>query len=1081
MIRKPLVQRLLALLLMVAILWGAFPAGTVESALADQIGTVTADGVNVRKQPSSNSTAWFKVSRGHQVTVLDSTTRGGVTWYKVNTIHPDPDNDHTYVGYIQGDFLSVSGVAAPVVTTAPSGGSGSASTNTTVTGATGTITNGEVNFRATEGGEVLSKLDRGTVVELLSIPSVIDSSHWYQVRYDGKIGYVQAPFIRVTSTGSGAATVPTVTAAPVSTPTGYVKLILSSANLRKSPGGAVQAQWETQGQMLPVVGATSTQGGYTWYPVSFNGATLYVRGDCVQLVTGDGSVPEAPPTAAPEVTAAPVVTAAPTVQSGSYVKLILSSANLRVTPGGKKADQWEKTGEVLAIQGTPVVQDGYAWYPVVYGRNNYWVRGDCVQVLTQSEATITVTAAPSVSAIGYVKTTLSGVNLRLKPAGDYVRQVDKNVVLPMLAPAEEKNGYAWYYVAVGDVRGYVRGDCVVVCDANGNTSSVAPTTAPTSAPVQAVGYVKLTTDKVNLRQKPGGKVVEQLPVNLILPMTAAATASGAYSWYPVRTNDGKTGYVRSDCITLCDASGNALVQATPTPEVVVTTGYVKITASSTNFRKTPGGTKISSLEKNKVWPMVGATTSANGYTWYPIRVNDQTGYVRGDCAFQLSAAQTEAYLANGTVPAKAETPDTSATTQVSYVRTVVDKVNLRASASKDASAPYNVALGTVMAYNDTRTVGGSLWYKVIYSNNEVWVLGSCVKVMTAAEYQQYIAANPAATPQPQVVKGHVKTTSSGVNLRTQANGDKIIGRIDKGVTMPYSADPVVVRGYTWYYVTAPDGQVGYIRGDCAEPVQADGSPVPTQAPIQGGGSTSSGTSGQEASYKTLRKGSSGTAVKEMVAELKAQGYFSGSITSSFTSSVETAVKSFQKAKGLTVDGVAGPKTLHALFGTVPEGSGSSDNLTMAIYPAEKIDWYSGGIQQLWPKGANFKVYDVKTGIVWWAHRWSGGNHVDAEPLTAADTARLCKTYGVSSADKIESNNLWQRRPLLVTIGNRTFACSLYGIPHNYPEGDTISTNNYKGQLCIHFTNSKTHASNKVDTYHTEAIEYAWRNAPNGRK
>jgi len=44
------------------------------------------------------------------------------------------------------------------------------------------------------------------------------------------------------------------------------------------------------------------------------------------------------------------------------------------------------------------------------------------------------------------------------------------------------------------------------------------------------------------------------------------------------------------------------------------------------------------------------------------------------------------------------------TATVSYVQTIVDKVNLRASASKDAHAPYNVAIGTVLAYNDTKTV-----------------------------------------------------------------------------------------------------------------------------------------------------------------------------------------------------------------------------------------------------------------------------------------------------------------------------------------------------------------------------------------
>ena len=103
-----------------------------------------------------------------------------------------------------------------------------------------------------------------------------------------------------------------------------------------------------------------------------------------------------------------------------------------------------------------------------------------------------------------------------------------------------------------------------------------------------------------------------------------------------------------------------------------------------------------------------------------------------------------------------------------------------------------------------------------------------------------------------------------------------------------------------------------------------------------------------------------------------------------------------------------------------------------------------------------------------------------EPLTAADTARLCKAYGVTSSSEIKSKNLWQRRPCLVTIGSQTFACSLYGIPHDEKD-QTITTNAWPGVLCIHFTNSWTHGSKKVDSYHTEAIQYAIDNAPNGHK
>ncbi len=972
------------------------PTERITARAAGAYGKTTANGVRVRKQPSTDADYWFRIDMGYVCQLLETTTSRGVTWYKVNVEHPDDGNTRTYVGYIHGDYFTPltdeeaaaweknpvqPGKTSTGTATAPSAGSGTAAGNTTASaGAMGQITNGGVNFRETEGGSVIQKLDRGTVVELLSIPATIDDNHWYRVRYNGREGYIQAPFIKVVSGGASS------------------------------------------------------------------------------------------------VTPTPTTAAGAGMAAGGYVKLVLSSANLRLTPGGKVAAQWEKTGEVIAVRGNAVQAEGYTWYPVQYAGGAYYVRGDCVQVVSGPEGGSAATPTPTAtaaSAYGYIKTVKNNVNLRLKPAGDYIQQVSNGVVLTILAPVTVQGGYGWYYVSVGNVKGYLRGDCVQVCDASGNALTVATSTPAATNAASSYGYIRLTQDKVNLRNKPAGSSIEQLPLNQILPMVGAAVKSGNYTWYPVRATSGKTGYVRGDCATLTSQSGENI---TPTPAPANSAnGYAMVTQKSTNLRKTPGGNKVGTVEKNSVWPMTGQVTSSGGYSWYPVNVNGTTGYVRGDCAFKLSATQEASYLAGNGVPNENGNNGGTAPASSSYVITTLDKVNLRVSASKDASAPYNVALGTVMAYNTTATVGGSLWYRVVYSNTEVWVLGSCVKVMTSAEYQAWLATKPSVTPQPEVIKGYIRTTASGVNLRTEPNGANIIGRIDKGVVLAYSKDPVVARNYTWYYVKTSQGY-GYLRGDCVTVCKQDGSDIATPAP------TSTSTDGKpEATYTTLRRGSTGTAVKALVSELKNQGYYTGNITSSYTSAVEEAVKRFQLAKGLTVDGIAGKNTQHALFGTVEPGTNTGSNLSMAIYPAEKIDWYTGGIQQLWPKGANYKVYDVKTGIVWWAHRWSGGNHVDAEPLTAADTARLCKIYGVSSADQIASKNLWQRRPMLVTIGTRTFACSLYGIPHNYPQGDTISNNNFKGQLCIHFTNSKTHTSNKVDTYHTEAIQYAIDHAPNGHR
>jgi hypothetical protein len=60
--------------------------------------------------------------------------------------------------------------------------------------------------------------------------------------------------------------------------------------------------------------------------------------------------------------------------------------------------------------------------------------------------------------------------------------------------------------------------------------------------------------------------------------------------------------------------------------------------------------------------------------------------------------------------------------------------------------------------------------------------------------------------------------------------------------------------------------------------------------------------------KLLKKGSSGAAVKELQKALKAAGYAPGDTDGAFGEKTKAAVKKYQKAKGLTVDGEVGKKT-----------------------------------------------------------------------------------------------------------------------------------------------------------------------------
>lgn len=99
-----------------------------------------------------------------------------------------------------------------------------------------------------------------------------------------------------------------------------------------------------------------------------------------------------------------------------------------------------------------------------------------------------------------------------------------------------------------------------------------------------------------------------------------------------------------------------------------------------------------------------------------------------------------------------------------------------------------------------------------------------------------------------------------------------------------------------------------------------------------GSSSSSGASSSNSSVSssggtTLRYDMRSDAVLKLQQDLSKLGYYSGTISGHFGSKTEAAVMSFQKANGLSADGVAGEKTLAAISSKLKGGSssGSSNN------------------------------------------------------------------------------------------------------------------------------------------------------------
>ena len=139
----------------------------------------------------------------------------------------------------------------------------------------------------------------------------------------------------------------------------------------------------------------------------------------------------------------------------------------------------------------------------------------------------------------------------------------------------------------------------------------------------------------------------------------------------------------------------------------------------------------------------------------------------------------------------------------------------------------------------------------------------------------------------------------------------------------------------------------------------------------------------------------------------------------------------------------------------------SDLLSASGNHVELLDW--SVVINLIRNGDPIRCYDVRTGLTFYVKCFSKGDHADVEPITQEDTDTILRTHnGVWS---------WSARPLWVTIGDRTVAASMHGMPHDI---STNPNNGMNGHLCMHFlgsTTSSTSATYRADLQN--AVQEAW--------
>lgn len=148
------------------------------------------------------------------------------------------------------------------------------------------------------------------------------------------------------------------------------------------------------------------------------------------------------------------------------------------------------------------------------------------------------------------------------------------------------------------------------------------------------------------------------------------------------------------------------------------------------------------------------------------------------------------------------------------------------------------------------------------------------------------------------------STSNAIALQTGNQGLQVTSLQQKLTAAGYYNGPI-----TGFYGSAT--QVAVRRFQEAQGLVVDGIAGPTTLSTLYG--TASGSSNLPPGI-LLRRGSRGIAVTQLQNRLKTQGFYNGSLTGYYGRLTEAAVRDFQRSRGLSVNGLAGPTTLAALQG-----------------------------------------------------------------------------------------------------------------------------------------------------------------------
>lgn len=425
--------------------------------------------------------------------------------------------------------------------------------------------------------------------------------------------------------------------------------------------------------------------------------------------------------------------------------------------------------------------------------------------------------------------------------------------------------------------------------------------------------------------------------------------------------------------------------------------------------------------------------------------------------------------------------ETTVTIPNSYGRVIANSVNLYSNPSVTSDVIAFLPNGTLLRITSKyEKTDGEIWYKVSVKNGAYtcngYIRSDLMEKITEAQYNA-AGGNSGDNYSDYEILGMIRITADEADLRYSPNNSfNVVGQAKKGDVFSY------VNTTSGWFLT----QEGYW-------VSAYDAKVMTSSEVK----DYNDSIVIENDSKTYRNGSTGIVVREIQVMLNTLGYYDGKISGNFGNLTEEAVRVFQRDNGFGANGVATPETIKAIRAAYMKLFESDDSLGSEFVYNDVI--YNLSYTKNSPEKtgrmvmvnlglksrAIVKLTDVQTGLSFNIDIQSVGStsHVDAEPRTAADTATMCKIYGVSTAAQIP----YKRRAMILTVGGEQFLCSVYGEPHGMAN---ITNNNFtdasgrNGQFCIHFKDSVTNAGdggNVPDSQGHQAIIAAAAKELNGKE